>query len=163
MRPQPDKPIVVRGRILGGPAPLLCVSLTGRTRETILREASHVSKIAPDMIELRVDFWDFAEETESALSIIREVRRIVGDIPLTLTCRRQEEGGWGKVSEEGKFTLFARGVDAGLVDFLDVELAYGEEKIRGMLSDLGTVSLIVSSHDFENTPSQDEIFSILTA
>ncbi|MEA4881440.1 MAG: type I 3-dehydroquinate dehydratase [Synergistaceae bacterium] len=163
MRPQPEKPIVVRGRILGGPVPLLCVPLTGRTRETILREASDVSKIAPDMIEIRVDFWDFVEETESALSMVREIRETVGDIPVILTCRRHEEGGWKKVTEGGKFILYIRAVEAGLVDFLDVELASGEEKIREMLSIEPSVSLIVSSHDFEKTPSRNEIISILTS
>lgn len=163
MRAQPKKPIVVRGRILGGAVPLLCVPLTARTRETILREVSDVMKIVPDLIEVRADFWDFVEETESALSMLREIRGIVGDIPVILTCRRQDEGGWKKVSEKRKFSLYGRAVDAGLVDFLDVELAFGEEKIRGVLSDLGTVSLIVSSHDFEKTPSRNEVLSIITA
>ena len=163
MRPQPHKSIVVRGRVLGGPAPLLCVPLTARTRATILREASDISKVAPDIIELRADCWDFVEETESALFLIREVRGTMGDIPMILTCRRQEEGGFGKVSDGRKFSLYEQAVDAGLVDFIDVELSYGQEKIQEMIANLGLVSLIVSSHDFEKTPSRDEILSILTA
>ena len=99
MRPQPKKPITARGKVLGGPAPLVCVPLVGKTEEEIRTEARNIPAIAPDAIELRVDAWDLVEETGKALSMIGEVRTIVGELPIILTCRGHWEGGVKKVAD----------------------------------------------------------------
>ncbi len=163
MRPQPNKPIVSRGKVLGGPLPLVCVPLVGKSREEILKEAGNIPSIGPDIIELRVDAWEFVEDTPASLSMIREVRKAVGEIPIILTCRGDWEGGFKKVSDGAKFALYREA--AGVVDFVDVELAYGEQKTREVLKFIeGTgASLIVSSHDFEKTPPMEVIFSTLAA
>ena len=74
MRPQPNKPIVSRGKVLGGPLPLVCVPLVGKSREEILKEAGNIPSIGPDIIELRVDAWEFVEDTAASLSMIKDVR-----------------------------------------------------------------------------------------
>mgnify|MGYP000876009189 CR=1 FL=1 len=165
MRPQPKKPIEARGKVLGGPRPLVCVPLVGKTRREILGEAGNIPAIAPDIIELRVDAWEFVEETPASVSMIRDVRKTVGKIPVILTCRGHWEGGFKKVSDEAKFSLYREAAAGDLVDFLDMELAYGDEKIRGTLRMLenSSVSLIISSHDFEKTPPKEVLFSTLTA
>jgi len=165
MRPQPKKPIEARGKVLGGPRPLVCVPLVGKTRREILGEAGNIPAIAPDIIELRVDAWEFVEETPASVSMIRDVRKTVGEIPVILTCRGHWEGGFKKVSDEAKFSLYREAAAGDLVDFLDMELAYGDEKIRGTLRMLenSSVSLIISSHDFEKTPPKEVLFSTLTA
>lgn len=165
MRPQPNKPIVSRGRVLGGPLPLVCVPLVGKSREEISKEAGNIPSIAPDIIELRVDAWEFVEDTALSLSMIREVRKAVGEIPIILTCRGDWEGGFKKVSDEAKFGLYREAAREALVDFIDVELVYGDEKIREVLAMIAgsETYLIVSSHDFEKTPSKEVVFSTLAA
>lgn len=165
MRPQPKKPIKARGKVLGGPVPLVCVPLVGRTREEILGEARNIPAIEPDIIELRVDAWEFVEETAASVSMIRDVRKTVGEIPVILTCRGHWEGGFKQVSDGAKFSLYRMAAAEGLVDFLDVELAYGDEKIRENLAMIreSPASLIVSSHDFEITPPKEVLFSTLAA
>ena len=165
MRPQPKKPITARGKVLGGPAPLVCVPLVGKTEEEIRTEARNIPASAPDAIELRVDAWDLVEETGKALSMIGEVRTIVGELPIILTCRGHWEGGVKKVADEKKFLLYKEAAEAGFVDFIDMELAYGDGKIREILAMLEPTSipLIISCHDFEKTPSKEMIFSLLGA
>ena len=165
MRPRPKKPIEARGKVLGGPRPLVCVPLVGKTRGEILAEAENIPAIAPDIIELRVDAWEFVEETAPSVSMIQDVRKAVGEIPVILTCRGHWEGGFKKVSDGAKFSLYREAAAGGLVDFLDVELAYGDEKIRENLAMIreSPVSLIVSSHDFEKTPPKEIMFSTLAA
>ncbi len=63
-----------------------------------------------------------------SVSMIRDVRKAVGEIPVILTCRGHWEGGFKKVSDEAKFALYREAAAGGLVDFLDMELAYGDEK-----------------------------------
>lgn len=91
------------------------------------------------------------------------MRAVVGETPVILTCRGDWEGGFKKVSDEAKFGVYEAAVKEALVDFIDVELIYGEDKIKKVLELLdGTkTSLIVSFHDFKKTPSRDELVSIL--
>ena len=162
-RLQPKHPIQARSGLLGGDKPMVCIPLVGKDREAITAEAGNVPSIVPDIIELRIDAWDFVEDRALSLEMIKEVRGIVGETPVILTCRGDWEGGFKKVSDEAKFGIYAAAVQEGLVDFIDVELIYGEEKIKKVLATLeGTqTSLIVSFHDFKKTPSRDELVSIL--
>ncbi len=165
MRPQPNKPIVSRGKILGGPLPLVCIPLVGSSREEIMREAAGIPSIAPDIIELRVDAWEFIEDTAASIAMTREVREAAGELPVILTCRGHWEGGLKKVSDEAKFSLYREAAKEALVDFIDVELVYGDEKIREVLAMIAgsEIHLIVSFHDFEKTPPKEVVFSTLAA
>lgn len=165
LRPVPKKPINIRGTVLGGNIPMICIPLVGKIREEILSEANNVPSIAPDIIELRIDAWDFVEDTETSLEMIKEVRAIIEDIPIILTCRGDWEGGFKKVPDDAKFAIYHAAAKNGLVDFIDMELKYGQEKISSVLASLtgSGVSLIVSFHDFKKTPSREEIESTLEA
>lgn len=162
-RLQPKHPIRARRGVLGAERPMVCIPLVGAARPDILAEANNVPSIAPDIIELRIDAWDFVEDEAASIAMIEDVRAIVGDTPIILTCRGDWEGGFKKVSDKSKFAIYKLAAEEKLVDFIDVELIYGDEKIKETLKMLeGTgVSLIVSFHDFKSTPSRDEIVSIL--
>ena len=162
-RLQPRHPIQAGSGILGGEKPMVCIPLVGKTREEILSEAANVPAIAPDIIELRIDAWDFVEDISASVAMIEEVRKTVGELPVILTCRGHWEGGFKKVSDGAKFGIYSAAVKAGLVNFIDVELIYGDEKLKEILSMLeGTkTSLIISFHDFKKTPTREEIISIL--
>jgi len=164
-RPLPQKPLTARGKTLGGTKPLVCIPLVGKTPGALRQVASAIPSIAPDIIELRVDAWDFIEDTESSISMIEEVRETIGELPVILTCRGDWEGGFKKVSDEAKFRLYDEAVRRALVDFIDVELAYGEQKVGQIRKNLVNTSvyLIVSSHNFKETPSRDEIYTTLVS
>ena len=100
-RPVPAKPIRVRGAVLGGAVPLICVPLVGKSRPEVLVEVENLSRVAPDIIELRVDAWDDIEDKSAALALLAEVRGLV-ELPVILTCRGHWEGGLKEVSEEAK-------------------------------------------------------------
>lgn len=164
-RLQPSKPVKAGKAILGGEKPLICIPLVGKTSEEIMKEAQNVPAIAPDIIELRVDAWNFIEDVNVSVEMIKKVRETVGDTPIILTCRGDWEGGFKKVSDDAKFAVYKGAAKAGLVNFIDMELKYGEDKIAEMLKFLKgkNVSLIVSFHDFKQTPSKSEIVSIMEA
>jgi 3-dehydroquinate dehydratase-1 len=163
MRLEAKKPITARGHELGGKTPLVCIPLVGKDHDSIMAEAGNVPTIAPDVIELRIDWWDFIEDVEKSAAMIREVRKAVGDTPIILTCRGDWEGGYKKVSDKAKFAVYAAAVREELVDFVDMELKYGQQKIDEVKSQMAgkKVSLIVSFHNFQQTPSKDEMFSIM--
>lgn len=163
MRLEAGKPIKASKQILGGEKPLVCIPLVGKTREAIISEANNVPVIAPDIIELRIDAWNFIEDVPRSIDMIGEVHKIVGDTPIILTCRGDWEGGFKKVDDGVKFAVYAGAVELAYVDFIDAELKYGGEKLGELLETLrGTkTSLIVSFHDFKATPPKEELFSII--
>ncbi|MDR2528601.1 MAG: type I 3-dehydroquinate dehydratase [Synergistaceae bacterium] len=162
MRPVPAKPISVKGRVLGGPTPLLCVPLVGKSREDVLAEVHNLDSAAPDIIELRVDAWDCVEDHEKSASLLREARSLV-DMPIILTCRGHWEGGVKEVSEAAKDAIYETGIKEKLVDFVDKELSYEEQKLSRWkaLANSNGISLILSYHNFHRTPSKEFIYSRL--
>jgi len=162
-RLQPCEPIKAGSSILGSTVPLVCIPLVGRDEDSIMTEAGNILVIAPDIIELRIDAWNFVEDVPKSVGMIEKVRSILGETPIILTCRGDWEGGFKKVDDSAKFTIYAEAVKRGLVDFIDMELKYGQEKISeilGLLENSNT-HLIVSFHDFQMTPSEDELVSIM--
>ena len=76
-----------------------------------------------------MDAWEEIENADASLSLLAEVRGLVGDLPVILTCRGHWEGGVKEVSEGAKDALYAGAVTQRLVDFVDKELSYGPAKL----------------------------------
>lgn len=148
---------------MGGPAPLICVPLVGKSREDVIAEVKNLTNVAPDIIELRIDAWDCIEDGEKSAALLREVRGMTKNLPVILTCRGHWEGGVKEVSESAKDTIYGAAVEEGLADFVDKELCYGEAKLRQLKerANAKRVSLIISYHDFEKTPSKEFIYAQL--
>lgn len=165
MRPQPKNTISTRGKILGGPRPLVCIPLVGNKKDDIVAEARNIPVLAPDAVELRVDAWDFIEDLDFSVSMIGKVRNMIGEFPIILTCRSHKEGGFKEIPDEAKFALYQAAADEKLVDYIDVELSCGSDKIDALRRFLETcgISMIISYHNFEKTPARDEILSILAS
>ena len=88
-RPLPGKPICVKNVVLGGAVPLVCVPLVGKSRAEVLAEVENLSRVAPDIIELRVDAWEEIENADASLSLLAEVRRLVGREIGRASCRER--------------------------------------------------------------------------
>lgn len=162
MRPKAAKPLVVRGRKLGGDKPLICFPLVGKTPEAVLEEARKAITGSPDVIELRVDAWSFITDKHTSLNVLREIRNLT-DIPLLLTCRSHLEGGFQEIATEVRNAFYKGAIEEKLVDFVDIELASGYEEIRNLKQIAATrgVYTVVSFHDFKKTPPKEVIFATI--
>ena len=161
----PNRPIKVKNAVLGGERPLVCVPLVGQNKDSVMSEAGSITNIAADIIELRVDAWDCIEDINESVSMVSEVRRLVGDVPIILTCRGHWEGGFKEVSEEAKDRLYESVLQRGLVDFVDKELSYGFQKLSELKQKTAAAGahLIISYHNFSKTPSKEFIYSQLVS
>lgn len=162
-RPVPTKPLIFGSTVLGGDSPVVCVPLTAMTKDTILEEAKIVAALKPDMIEVRSDFWDFIEDTNASIAMLRDINKIFGDTPILLTVRIKAERGHKEVSENAKFNFYKAAVKEKLADLIDMELAYGEEKIKAFKKELAGsgIALVCAYHDLNATPSAEEIAGIM--
>lgn len=163
MRQQSKSPVTVRGVVIGGPVPLICLPLVEGKKEKILLEADRLVALQPDLLEWRVDACELVENVEECLTLLREIRKSIGRIPLIFTCRIALEGGLKKLRQEKRLELFTGAISSGNVDLVDIELC-NEEKFVNDIQECAkahNVKVILSFHDFKDTPSEPFIYSKL--
>lgn len=163
VRPMPQHPITAGQTTLGSQQPVVTVPLVAKTVETITKETATVKGLNPDMIEVRADFWDFIEDTPKALDMLRQIRAEMKSVPILLTVRIKAERGHKDVTDKAKFDFYKAAAKEKLADFIDMELAYGPEKIKAFKKSLeGTgVSLVVAYHDLNATPAKEDIVKLM--
>lgn len=154
--------IEVRDICVGDGTPKICVSVTGENRENIINEAEGIMLKKPDIVEWR---FDCSREYDYSIveDILMNLRAVLRETPLIFTFRTMKEGGMRNISSEAYRMLYETVASTGLVDFIDVEgISNGEiaPAIIKSIKDNG-VKVITSYHDFDKTPSKDELREIL--
>ncbi|MBQ9984132.1 MAG: type I 3-dehydroquinate dehydratase [Lachnospiraceae bacterium] len=156
--------LVVKGVQFGADVPKICVPIVERNRETILAYAEKALEQKPDLLELRIDWYESLYNVESVISLLKDVRETIGETILLFTIRTKQEGGEADITVEEYETLCARVCESGLVDFIDVEAFMEDgllERMCKVAHDNG-IYVIASNHDFEKTPEESEIVRRLT-
>jgi len=163
IRKECKNPFAVRGRLIGGKQPLICVPLTGVTEDGLRQEAKKCAALAPDIVEWRADFFAAVNDLPAVAAVLAVLRRELGDIPLLFTCRDAAEGGARPLAAAYRFRLFMMALTSGQCDLLDVELAVNEQTIAALrqVAAAAGVGLILSWHDFATTPAEEAIFANL--
>ncbi len=151
--------IEVRGVRIGEGMPKICVPIVGVTAEEI-KAAAHVAKMAePDVVEWRADWFSCVEEENQVRTVLEELRKILGNIPLLFTFRTKGEGGERMLDQAAYVRLNKKVAQSGLVDLLDVELFTGDAAVKELVAcaHAAGVKVIASNHDFKKTPAADVI------
>lgn len=163
MRQQSKVQLTVRGAVIGGVRPLICLPLVGDTRAKLLEEAETLVQLRPDLLEWRIDAYDNVESTEDCLSLLKEVRITIGEIPLLFTCRIDLEGGLKEISQKNRLELLVAAMKSGNVDIVDVELCNDAEFVNSIkeCARENNVKLVLSYHNFKETPSESFIYAKL--
>ncbi|EKN71710.1 3-dehydroquinate dehydratase [Neobacillus bataviensis LMG 21833] len=157
------KTITVRGMTIGEGAPKICVPMVGATLSELKDEAAYLKSLDLDLVEWRIDFFEQVEVIGKVKEAAAEIRAILVDIPLIFTFRSAKEGGEKEISSEYYIELNKSAAQTGLVDIIDVELFNDEQDIKRLIEAAHGhgVFVILSNHDFEKTPSKDEIIARL--
>lgn len=165
MRQQSKKQLRVRGVVIGGAHPLICLPLVAGTREELIGQASTLVELAPDLVEWRVDGFADVEDIAKSLSALGELRGVIGELPLIFTCRIDREGGMCAISQEKRLELIVAAIESGNIDLIDIELCNGREFIDAvkMHARARHVALILSYHNFKETPAETFIYDKLLA
>ena len=153
------KAIHLNGKPLGsGRFPAICAPLVGRTREQLLSEALTVADKKPDLLEWRVDFFQDIADTAAVVQMADAIRQMAGGLPLLFTRRSSREGGEKIALSEGQvIDLYAAVCQGGRVDFIDFEMGNDPAHVRRVraLSRSAGVQLVLSFHDFQQTPTPE--------
>lgn len=160
------RPLIVRGKTLNSHGHvLICMPLVGSTTDALRAELALILPKRPDVIEWRVDFFAAIDDPAQVVDVARMIRREASAIPIIFTRRAAHEGGETiSIAEEAVVGLYEAVCASGAVDIIDYELsqlAENRSSLRAMSRKHG-VSMIMSYHNFKNTPPLDALVATLT-
>lgn len=153
----------IRNTVFGDGIPKICVPVTGKNKEEVLKQAVDIAALNPDCIEWRVDWFEHFSDEKEVCSILKELRNIIGDIILIFTFRTKKEGGLAQLPYQEYEKINVNVAKTGFADLIDVEaFSYGEisENLIDKIHRCGT-KVIGSNHDFNRTPPLDEMLNRL--
>lgn len=142
----------------------ICTPIVGHSIEEVKEELRTIVPKEPDLLEWRADHFRNLSDTTQVLALLETIGDVKKDIPLLFTIRDQEEGGEPlDIDEEHKIELIERVAANSHVALIDFEIRQPEENLQRVKEAAATnnKALILSYHDFDTTPSAEEMNSIL--
>lgn len=163
MRQQSKIKLHIRGTIIGGKQPCICLPLVSKRLEDLLSEARELVTLNPDILEWRVDAFAECSDVKKCLEALQQLRENIGDIPLIFTCRSDKEGGVQNISQKIRQEMILAAMNSGAVDLVDVELANDDQFLDAIIAGAqrDAVKLILSHHNFTETPDETFIGEVL--
>jgi len=132
----------------------ICVPITGSNMEEIKCQLNELALIDVDMIEWRADYYFSMEALEL-------IKKILPDKELIFTFRTKAEGGEKQPDDDFLLYIYTLISLSGKVNIIDLELdgiCKTKPEIIERLKSSG-IKLMFSNHDFEKTPSEEEIIN----
>ena len=157
--------VEVKGRVFGGEKLLECIPIIAQNREQLIQDVSQVAAHKPDIIEWRVDWFNRLNETDYVVASLREIVPILNGIPILLTFRHISEGGAKEEPQQVRIDVIRATCETGLIDVVDIEQSNPREfveEVKAIVRANG-VKLVISTHNFSDTPSEEEILNRIKA
>ena len=149
----------IRDIEIGAGAPKVIVPIVGITKEDIIEEAKTFDSIPIDVVEWRVDWFEGVFDFAKVEDVLKDLRAVLGNIPLLMTFRTSKEGGEKAIEPEAYAELNIKAAQTGYVDFVDVEIFTGDEIVKKIIDGVHAagVKVVASNHDFHKTPAKSDI------
>lgn len=136
------------------------VPITAKTKEQALAQAQVIANTADaDLAEFRIDLLSFANDTKQVIALGHELKKILGNKPMIATIRTKNEGGQLEISDVDYGKTYQAYLKNPFMDWLDVEMFRDQKVVSEIVQKAHQkkVLIVMSNHDFQKTPSQDEI------
>lgn len=157
------KTVNVKDITIGKDIPKVCIPLTSATLHQLIIDAKQLIVINFDIIEWRVDYFNDADDIESIVIAAKKLREIHPNTPILFTFRSKPEGGQKTITTDYYLQLSETIIETGLIDLIDIEL-FTDKTVLTRISACAkqhNIKTVISHHDFEKTPQQEEILHIL--
>lgn len=157
------KTVRVKNVVLGEGMPKICIPIMGKTLAALQAEIEGLAGLDYDVIEWRMDHFDEIMDHEKAVAAAELVYRMLKETPVLATFRTANEGGEKAIEKKDYVALNKAIIASGNCDLIDVECFTGEEEVKAIVdyAHENDVYVVMSNHDFDKTPSYDEIISRL--
>ncbi|PTV56670.1 type I 3-dehydroquinate dehydratase [Acinetobacter seifertii] len=136
------------------------VPITAKTKEQALAQAQVIANTADaDLAEFRIDLLSFASDAKQVIALGHELKKILGHKPMIATIRTKNEGGQLEISDADYGKTYQAYLKNPFMDWLDVEMFRDQKVVSEIVQKAHQkkVLVVMSNHDFQKTPSQDEI------
>ena len=157
------KTVTVENVVFGEGRPKILVPLVGATETEILEAAAQAKELDCDVIEWRIDFYEFVEEAKKVAALSLKVKE-AAQKPVLVTFRTAKEGGVHEIPDALYFEIYRTVLTQGKADLIDLELFMDQAEVQKTIElahEKGT-KVIMCNHDFNTTPTKDELVSRLT-
>jgi 3-dehydroquinate dehydratase-1 len=164
MKPTVESPIQIRGLEFGGQKPLFCIPMVPRDPAELAAQAEVAHSLSPELVEWRADFLT-SPTLSSMLSAARLLRNIATDEAIIFTLRAKNEGGAQEIPQSERRTLIEAVLRSKTIDIVDLELA-NDQQFLGSLMPVAKecgIPVILAFHDFEGTPSNEQLLAKIEA
>lgn len=141
---------------MGRNSTLLCVPLVSKSVEEMMHEMRRAKSSGADLVEIRLDHLQ-SFRPRPDLEILLKDRLL----PALVTYRPKWEGGQYEGDDNKRFDALHLAMELG-ADYIDIELKVAHEFMNFIAGKKPkNVKLIVSSHNYEYTPSVEEISDLV--
>ena len=130
---------------------MICAPILEKESESVISSAKKAIELGADILEFRVD----ALQNPNADEVKNVIKKI--NYPLIATNRFKNEGGFFNGSEDDRIEILIKA--AKYADIVDIELKTGNELRDEVIE--ASKSTIISYHDFDKTPSFDELMNVV--
>lgn len=156
------KECIVKDIVIGRGKPKICIPIVGKTNDDILVQAKSISGLMYDIVELRIDYYQDIFDDNKVINLLKELRLIIKQ-PILLTYRSLKEGGQIQLTNERYKELIEIVCCSQLIDIVDIELESGNILVYQLveIAHKYNIKVIMSNHDFEKTPLQEELIDKL--
>ena len=170
------KPIELGGIRIGDGYPKICVPIVAGSEEDVFANVQRIVDEAArceaeyegkrlDIIEFRADYFDMVTNKTVLIETLKKVKEIIGERLLLFTYRSEEEGGNLRHDRAENMIddIYEWVIEKEAADIIDIELLQGNYYVVRTASkahDKG-IKVIMSYHNFEETPHDDEIIEKL--
>ena len=136
------------------------VPITAKTAEQAIAQAQVIaSNPDVDLAEFRIDLLEFSADTKKVIALGQQLNQILKDKPLIATIRTHNEGGKMTVSDQDYEKIYREYLKKPFMQLLDIEMFRDAGSVAKLtkLAHEKKVLVIMSNHDFNKTPEQQEI------
>lgn len=135
---------------------LICAPLVSTTVEEMERDMARAKSLGADLVEIRLDFLRHFQPDA-------DLPRLISNrtLPVLITYRPHWEGGQYQGDDSTRFSALRSAIELG-AEYVDIELKVAEKFVSSIPEERpDNFKLIVSSHNYENTPSCDELSELV--
>nr|CAN60561.1 hypothetical protein VITISV_034024 [Vitis vinifera] len=135
---------------------LICVPIMADSVDQMLGQIRKAKEVGGDLVEIRLDYLKNFSPRQDLQFLVKQ-----SPLPTLVTYRPTWEGGQYDGDEGKRLDALRLAIELG-ADYIDVELQVAPEfinSIQGKTS--GKVKIIVSSHNYQNTPSAEELGNLV--
>ncbi len=143
----------------------VCVPLRLSSFEEVINAASKAKERGADLVEIWLDALPFSlEDATKDKNLLNELCDLI-DLPILCVCKAKEEKGSFEGTEMQRVSLLQKAALSG-VDYIDIGIHTDPDLIENLKNTIeeagGLTQLIISYHNFKETPDQKTLKDIAT-